>query len=78
MTTFQKDKIELNLHAFEYNFGSLRIEDEKQGKGFFVYYPFENEEYIQYCENIDYLNGWLYGVVQGRLRGEFKKYDSRD
>lgn len=46
-------------------------------EGFHVYYPKERhntEDYIQYCYNIAYLDGWLYGCVQGAVRGEFKPY----
>ena len=71
MKETQKAKIAKNLGAFEHNFGEVRIEDEAHGHGFFVFYPADSTQHIQYCENIDYLNGWLYGVVQGRLRIEF-------
>ena len=76
MTTKQKELIKDNLRAFVNNFGDVRIEKEPYGKGFYVYYPATSEDgsYIQYCYNIDYLNGWLYGVVQGCVRGEFKPY----
>ena len=76
MTKRQKEIIEDNLRAFVHNFGDVRIEKESYGKGFYVFYPATCEEgnYIQYCYDIDYLNGWLYGVVQGCVRGEFKPY----
>ena len=64
MTNRQKDIIRNNLHAFVANFGDVRIEDADYGGGFYVYYPPSNESYIQYCENIHYLDGWLYGAVQ--------------
>ena len=73
MTERQKEIIAKNLHAFTYNFGNVRIEKEDYGKGFYVFYPAESESWIQYCYDINYLNGWLYGVVQGVVRGEFKE-----
>ena len=73
MTTKQKDIIKDNLNAFVANFGAPRIEKEDYGKGFYVYYPANSDSYIQFCYDINYLNGWLYGVVQGYIRGEFKK-----
>lgn len=77
MATFtprQKEIISDNLRAFTHNFGDVRIEKEDYGRGFYVFYPAtsENNSWIQYCYDIHYLNGWLYGVVQGVVRGEFK------
>ena len=77
MAAFTKRQMEIikdNLHAFTNNFGDVRIEKADYGPGFYVFYPAESENssWIQYCNNIDYLNGWLYGVVQGVMRGEFK------
>ena len=73
MTNKQEQIIKDNLRAFRYNFGDVRIAREDYGKGFYVYYPADSDSWIQYCYNIAYLDGWLYGVVQGRLRGEFQK-----
>lgn len=70
----QKEIIKDNLRAFVNNFGDIRIEDEPLGQGFYAFYPADSESYIQYCYNINYLDGWLYGVVQGAVRGEFKPY----
>lgn len=64
MTKRQKEIIEDNLRAFEYNFGKVRIERENYGIGFYVFSPADSGSYVQYCYNIDYLNGWLYGCVQ--------------
>ena len=72
LTNKQKEYIKDNLRAFVANFGEPRIEKADYGKGLYVYYPADSESYIQYCYDIDYLNGWLYGVVQGSMRGEFK------
>jgi len=73
MTKKQKELINDNLRAFVHNFGDVRIEKEDYGKGFYVFYPAKSESWIQFCYDINYLNGWLYGVVQGCLRGEFQK-----
>ena len=68
-----KELIRDNLQAFINNFGDLRIESYDK-KSFYVFYPADSESYIQYCYDINYLNGWLYGVVQGVVRGEFKQF----
>lgn len=73
MTKRQQDIISKNLNAFVNNFGEVRIEKADYGTGFYVFYPVDAESHIQFCHNIDYLDGWLYGVVQGFVRGEFKK-----
>lgn len=67
MTNRQKEKIKQNLNAYLSNFPSIRIEDEDAdyGDGFYVFSPAESESWVQYCPNIDYLDGWLYGMVQG-------------
>lgn len=73
MTTRQNEIIADNLQAFTANFGAPRIERADYGSGLYVYYPANSDSYIQYCYDINYLNGWLYGCVQGAVRGEFKK-----
>jgi len=73
LTEKQMQKIEKNYKAFVANFGSVRIEKNTFNRGaFLVFYPAESKSFIQLCPNIDYLNGWLYGCVQGAIRGEFK------
>ena len=77
LTKKQKEKIADNLRAFETNFGKVTIRKADYGSGFYVYYPAEfypEGNYIQYCYSLDYLDGWLYGVVQGAIRGEFKPF----
>jgi len=76
MTEQEKEIIKDNLTAFTNNFGDVKIVKENAGPGFYVFYPATSEDngsWIQFCYDINYLNGWLYGVVQGFLRGEFKK-----
>lgn len=63
----QKELIKDNLNAYKANFGYISIEKENFGKGFYVFTSEEkkaNGDHTQYCYNIDYLNGWLYGAVQ--------------
>lgn len=74
LTNKQKEIIHDNLQAFVNNFGEIDIRRAEVGSGFYVYYPIDSDSYIQYCYNIHYLDGWLYGVVQGAVRGEFKPY----
>lgn len=67
MTNRQKEIIANNLRAYKNNFGYIAIEKESYGRGFYVFTSEERKEqgsYTQYCYNIDYLNGWLYGAVQ--------------
>lgn len=65
MTSRQKEIIADNLRAFIYNFGEVRIEDADYGGGFYVFYPPSSDSYVQYCPDISYVDGWLYGAVQG-------------
>lgn len=65
MTKKQQKIIADNLHAYLENFESIRIEDADYGGGFYVFSPASDTSWIQFCYNIDYLNGWLYGMVQG-------------
>lgn len=70
MSTLTKRQAEIiadNLMAFRNNFEYICIERADYGDGFYIYISEEdhiNGDYIQYCYNIDYLNGWLYGCVQ--------------
>ena len=75
MTGREMEIIADNLKAFVHNFGDVRI-DKEGTTGYYVYYPADKlqGDYIQYCYNISYLDGWLYGCVQGAVRGEFKPY----
>ena len=79
MTSKEKEIINSNLNAFLHNFGTIRIDKEDAGKGFYVYYPSTEDSYIQFCPDINYLDGWLYGAVQAKQRGEFKNivFDER-
>lgn len=65
MTTRQKEIISDNLRAFVYNFGPVRIESADYGGGFYIFYPPSADSYVQYCPDISYVDGWLYGAVQG-------------
>lgn len=71
MTELEKEIIKDNLKAYLANFGYLEIESADAGDGFYVFTSPERKEqgaYTQYCYNIDYLNGWLYGAVQAANR----------
>lgn len=65
MNSKQKEIIKDNLAAFVNNFGPVRIEKESAGSGFYVFRPPDRDSWNQFCYNIHYLNGWLYGAVQG-------------
>ena len=64
----EKEILKDNLNAFVKNFGEVRIEKENYGHGYYVFSPSTSESYVQFCYNIDYLNGWLYGCVQGAMK----------
>ena len=67
LTKKQMEVIEDNLRAYKSNFDYISIKKEDYGVGFYVYTDKERDEFgnwTQYCYNIDYLNGWLYGCVQ--------------
>lgn len=78
LTKRQAEIIDDNLQAYIHNFGYIYIEKADYGTGFYVYTDPErkaNGSWTQYCVNIDYLNGWLYGAVQA-ANGIIKKVDS--
>lgn len=63
---FTKREMELirdNLEAYVHNFGRPRFERGDDGGSFYVFTD-DSDSWRQYCYNIDYLNGWLYGCVQ--------------
>lgn len=67
LTAKQQEKIRDNLSCYISNFGFIHIEKADYGSGFYVFTSEERVKsgsYTQYCYNIDYLNGWLYGAVQ--------------
>ena len=67
MTKREKEIIQNNLNAYINNFGYIDIQKADYSGGFYVFTSPERKEYgnwTQYCYNIDYLNGWLYGAVQ--------------
>lgn len=66
MYDFTKNEMEIikdNLQAFIANFGKPRITRGDDGESFYVFTD-GSDSWRQYCYNIDYLNGWLYGCVQ--------------
>lgn len=67
MTNTEKEIIKDNLNAYRNNFDYIHIEKEECGEGFYVFTSEKRKEegsWTQFCYNIDYLNGWLYGAVQ--------------
>lgn len=77
MTKRQKEIIRDNLKAYIANFGYIVIEKEECGKGFYIFTDEARKEsgnWTQYCYNIDYVNGWLYGAVQA-ANGIMKKIE---
>lgn len=67
LTAKQNELIKDNLTAYINNFGYIKIEKADYGSGFYVYTDEQRAAegaYTQFCYNIDYLNGWLYGAVQ--------------
>lgn len=72
MTKRQLEKISDNLRAYEHNFEKPFIEGADYGGGFYVYRnesDYKNgNSWVQFCNNIDYLNGWLYGAVQAKCK----------
>lgn len=75
MTEKQKEIIKDNLRAYLHNFGFIKIVKEDFGNGFYVFTDEQRVEggsWTQYCYNIDYLNGWLFGCVQA-ANGIMKK-----
>lgn len=67
MTKREKEIIQDNLNAYINNFGYIDIQKADYGGGFYVFTSPERKEqgnWTQFCYNIDYLNGWLYGAVQ--------------
>lgn len=73
-TAKQNELIKDNLTAYINNFGYIKIEKADYGSGFYVYTDEQRTAegaYTQFCCNIDYLNGWLYGAVQA-IKGIMK------
>lgn len=67
MTNKEKELIADNLRAYLTHFIPIRIEKEDYGEGFYVFQE-GHDSYVQFCYNIHYLNGWLYGAVQSKCK----------
>ena len=66
LTKRQQETIKDNLTAYIANFGYIKIE-KGDYSGFYIYADKQQADqgyWTEYCENIDYVNGWLYGAVQ--------------
>ena len=72
LTPKQQEIIRDNYAAYIHNFERPVIMPEDYGKGFYVYRneqeAKEGNSWVQFCYNIDYLNGWLYGAVQAKCK----------
>jgi len=71
-TRNELQRLEKNLSAYEFNFGELLIYREPKNRGGHTYIFVTEQDskefnYIHYCDDIEYLNGWLYGIVQGDI-----------
>ncbi len=74
-TSEQLEEVNDNLRAYLANMEYIHIQKADYGKGFYIFKSAEDVKtghYVQYCYNLDYLNGWLYGVVQA-VNGIVKK-----
>lgn len=69
LTQRQLDRIP-NIKAFSVHFPGYTVKTYKaiKGKRYFYIVPIESadpfRDYIQISDNLDYINGWLYGAVQ--------------
>ncbi len=70
LTKKEYETVKNNLNSFINNFGVPRLVREDYGRGLYVYMG-DSDQYIQFCHNIDYFDGWLYGAVQAANRKEF-------
>lgn len=72
LTKKEFETVRDNLNAFIANFGVPRVVRADYGRGLYVYMG-DSGQYIQYCDNINYFDGWLCGAVQAANRKEFAK-----
>lgn len=80
LTAKQNELIKDNLTAYINNFGYIKIEKSDYGSGFYVFTDEQRaaeRSYTQFCYNIDYLNGWLYGAVQA-VNGIMKPINKKE
>lgn len=78
LTKRQQETIKDNLRSYLANFGYIKIETD--GYRFYIYTDKQRAEtgcHTHFCENIDYLNGWLYGAVQAANK-VMKPLDNKD
>lgn len=62
------DKIKKFVPAFENNFHEIILHRYQHGavEVYLNEKDLENGSYIQYCDNADYLAGWLNGAIQAK------------
>lgn len=71
LTKHQREVIADNIKAYRANFNFIAIRKDDYNNGFYVFASedaLQSGAYCQYCYNIDYLNGWLYGAVQANVK----------
>ena len=54
MTERERNLIKSNLKAFVHNFGTVRIEKENCGKGFYVFYPYNSRSLSSFNFNLSF------------------------
>lgn len=67
LTTEEFNEISRNLNAYLNNFGYLRITKADAVDSYYVFTDenrYAEGNWTQFCINISYLDGWLYGAVQ--------------
>ena len=70
LTKKEYEIVKNNLNAFIVNFGVPRVVRADYGRGLYVYMG-DSNRWIEFCHNVDYFDGWLYGAVQAANREEF-------
>ena len=70
LTKKEMETVKDNLNAFIANSGVPSVVRADYGRGLHVYIG-DSDQYIQFCHNIDYFDGWMYGAVQAANRKEF-------
>ena len=65
LTEEQLKMIQKNLRAFTRMLGPVWIEKEEDEGEFRIYFPVDRKKHIYSCGDIEAVDGWLHGCVQG-------------
>ena len=72
LTKKQQETIQQNYNAYVHNFETPVIERGEAGNDFYVWRNASEHasgtSWVQYCYNVSYLDGWLYGAVQAKCK----------